>query len=258
MNIKQLKRKRQKGRDRMRDYRGIRVNVLDQGYVILEDYMGTDLTPVNDARVSYDKKKDEWSDKEKGLLNFLAREDHTSPFRGSVLKFEAYVPLMIARQWWKYIIGSDHSEQPERFHDPFTQWNESSRRYITEEPTFYVVQADQWREAPENSKQGSGNTLPLHIGEGITRELERTYFEGLQKYDNAMKIGVCAEQARLFLPAYGLYVRFRWTASLQGVAHLINQRGAKDAQKEFQDYAIAVKDLTSLPFPNSTKALVKE
>jgi thymidylate synthase (FAD) len=239
------------------DFRGSKIDVLDKGYVILEDFMGTDLTPVNDARVSYDKKRETWSDKEKGLLNFLAREDHTSPFRGSILKFEAYVPLMIARQWWKYIIGSDHSEQPERHHDPFTQWNESSRRYITEEPTFYVVKAHEWREAPENSKQGSGDFLPLHIGEGITRELGRTYFEGLQRYENAIKIGVAPEQARLFLPAYGLYVRFRWTSSLQGVAHLINQRIAHDAQKEFQEYAQAVYELSALPFPNSVKALVK-
>lgn len=238
-------------------HKGTKLEVLDKGYVILKDYMGTDLTPVNDARVSYDKESKEWTDHDKKLLNFLAREDHTSPFRGSVMKFEAYVPLMIARQWWKYIIGSDHAEHPERNHDPFLQWNESSRRYITEEPAFYVVQGDQWRSKPENSKQGSGATLPLHIGEGITRELVKTYTEGLQKYENAMLLGVCPEQARLFLPAYGLYVRFTWTSSLQGVAHLINQRIAKDAQKEFQDYAVAVKELASLPFPNSINALVK-
>lgn len=239
------------------NYRDEKVAVLDKGYVILEDYMGTDLSPVNDARVSYDKKAEKWSPKEKGLLNFLAREDHTSPFRGSVLKFEAYVPLMIARQWWKYIIGADHAEQPLRHHDPFTQWNESSRRYVTEKPEFYLVGAGEWRAAPENSKQGSGDFLPLQVGQALTEELLTTYTEGLEKYETAMSMGVCAEQARLFLPAYGLYVRFRWTASLQGVAHLINQRVAKDAQKEFQHYALAVRDLASLPFPNSVKALVQ-
>jgi thymidylate synthase (FAD) len=241
----------------MREYRGMKIDVLDQGYVILEDYMGTDLSPVNDARVSYDKKKDEWSEKEKGLLNFLAREDHTSPFRGSILKFEAYVPLMIARQWWKYIIGSDHSEQPERYHDPFTQWNESSRRYITEEPTFYVVEYNQWRSKPANSKQGSGEPIDPITGRHLTAVLQNSYEVGLNCYNMAMDLGVCPEQARLFLPAYGLYVRFRWTASLQGVAHLVNQRIAKDAQKEFQEYAQAIYDLASCPFPTSMKALVK-
>lgn len=240
------------------DYRGKRIDCLDHGYVILEDYMGTDLNPVNDARVSYDKKANEWSDKEKGLLNFLAREDHTSPFRGSILKFEAYVPLMIARQWWKYIIGSDHSEQPMRHHDPFTQWNESSRRYVTEEPVFYLPGAEQWRSKPANSKQGSGDPLPAELGRQLTDTLQEWQKEGIELFENAMEMGVCTEQARLFLPAYGLYVRFRWTASLQGVAHLINQRVAKDAQREFQDFAKAVKELSSLPFPNSIDALVKK
>ncbi|NGY84909.1 FAD-dependent thymidylate synthase [Bacillus megaterium] len=241
-----------------KEYAGKTIDVLDQGYVRLVDYMGSDLEPVNDARVSYDKQVSEWDDKQKGLLNFLGREDHTSPFRGSVLKFEAYVPLMIARQWWKYIIGSDHAEQPLKYHDPFTQWNESSRRYITEEPTFYIVSHDQWRSKPENSKQGSGEMLDSFTGRQLTAMLESTYELGMNMYEQVMEIGVCPEQARLFLPAYGLYVRFRWTASLQGVAHLINQRVAKDAQKEFQDYALAVQELASCPFPNSVKALVKK
>jgi thymidylate synthase (FAD) len=241
----------------MRKYAGMKIDVLDKGYVVLKDSMGTDLSPVNDARVSYNKEVSEWNDKEKGLLNFLGREDHTSPFRGSILKFEVYCPLMIARQWWKYIIGSDHADMPTRNTDPFTQWNESSRRYITEVPEFYVVGADQWRSKPENSKQGSGDFLPLEKGTALTRQLITTYDDGLANYEWAMEEGVAPEQARLFLPAYGLYVRFIWTASLQGVTHLINQRLPKDAQKEFQDYAKAVHELAHNRFPNSVDALVK-
>ena len=162
---------------------------------------------------------------------------------------------MVARQWWKYIIGSGHAEA-DHVQDPFTAWNESSRRYITEEPIFYVVQADEWRSAPENSKQGSGDCLPVHIGEELTHDLVNTYLTGVNKYEYAMSQGVCAEQARLFLPAYGLYVRWWWTASIQGVAHLIKQRAAKDAQKEFQLYAQAVKELSEINFPNAISKMV--
>jgi thymidylate synthase (FAD) len=239
------------------DFRGTKIGVLDKGYVMLKDYMGTDLEPVNDAKVSYDRESAEFGDKELKLLNFLAREDHTSPFRHAALKFEVYAPLMVARQWWKYVIGSDHAESPFNELDRFLAWNESSRRYITESVEFYVVQPDAWRTAPENSKQGSGEPLPSYIGMGLTESLVQTYFEGLAKYEKAMAKGVAPELARLFLPAYGLYVRWRWTSSLQGVAHLLHQRLAHDSQKEFQLYAQAVADLSKNVFPNSIEAFLE-
>lgn len=226
------------------------INVLDKGYVRLNDFMGSDLTPVNSAKVSYNKASKEFGQPEEKLMNFLAREDHTSPFRHGMLQFECYAPLMVARQWWKYIIGSGHAEE-NHSQDPFTAWNESSRRYITEEPEFYVVQPDEWRQAPENSKQGSGAIVDLELGQIATERLIKHYARSIEEYEEAMNHGICAEQARLFLPAYGLYVRWYWTASIQGVAHLINQRTAKDAQKEFQLFALAVQELSKEKFPNA-------
>src|SRR5699024_2573023 len=210
--------------------------VLDKGYVRLVDWMGDDLKPVNAARVSFDKESHEMTDADEKLIGYLAREDHTSPFRHALLQFECYAPLMVARQWWKYIIGSGHKEF-EGLQDTFTAWNESSRRYITEEPEFYVIEPNQWRSAPENRKQGSGEIISLKKGADWTAELLDHYNFSLSRYEQAMADGICAEQARLFLPAYGLYVRWYWTASLQGVCHLINQRLANDAQKEFQLFA---------------------
>lgn len=241
----------------VKDFRGEKRDVLDKGYVLLKDYMGTDLDPVNDAKVSYDRESKEFGKGELSLLNFLASEDHSSPFRHAILKFEVYAPLMVARQWWKYIIGSDHAEDPEIGRDPFLAWNESSRRYITENVEFYLVQPHEWRSKPENSKQGSGPPLPLDIGSQLTQMLIRTQMEGLEMYDAAMAKGVAPELARLFLPAYGLMVRWRWTSSLQGVAHVLHQRLAHDSQKEFQDYAEAVSELSRLPFPNSIEAYLK-
>jgi thymidylate synthase (FAD) len=232
------------------------IDLLDKGYVRLEAITGRDLSTVNSARVSYDKKSYEFTERDKKLIRFLAKHGHTSPFRHAFVTFEVYAPLMIARQWWKYIVGSDHSGD-DFFRDPFTAWNESSRRYVTEEPQFYVVAPDKWRSAPENSKQGSGEPLPYEVGKGLTRALIEIHDLGLRRYEEAMALGACAEQARLFLPAYGLYVRWYWSASLQGVAHMLNQRLAHDAQAEFQMYARAVYDLMVEHFPVSIEELVK-
>lgn len=224
-----------------------KIDVLDKGYVILHDVMGDDLTVVNSARVSYDKKSEELTEKDVRLIKFLAREDHTSPFRHASLQFEVYAPLMVARQWWKYVVGSDHI---------MDAWNESSRRYITEEPTFYIPKSNEWRSAPENKKQGSGEPIDTDIGKTWRIELEDYIQDGLDLYNAAIEKGIAPELARLFLPAYGLYVRWYWTASLQSVAHLIRQRTAPDAQYEFRQYAEAVRKLAIDKFPVSIEALL--
>ncbi|TWL40877.1 FAD-dependent thymidylate synthase [Bacillus paralicheniformis] len=225
-----------------------KIDVLDNGYVRLTNMMGSDLSVVNSARVSYDKESTNLSEKDIRLIKFLAREGHTSPFRHATVQFEIYAPLMVARQHWKYIVGSDHT---------MDAWNESSRRYVTEEPAFYIPQADEWRSAPENSKQGSGETLPESQGKIATQDLLDFVAFGERLYERAMKSGVCAEQARLFLPAYGMYVRYYWTASLQSVAHFLNQRLAHDSQVEIQEYAKAVYELVKPKFPVSICELVK-
>jgi len=232
-----------------------KIEVLDRGYVILHDVMGDDLTVVNSARVSYDKKSDELTDADRRLISFLARESHTSPFRHASLQFEVYAPLMVARQHWKYVAGSSFQEASG---DNMTAWNESSRRYVTEEPTFYIPKADEWRSAPANSKQGSGEPIPQFTGRVATRELLKYIEKGEELYNDAIEAGICAEQARLFLPAYGLYVRYYWTASLQSVAHFLIQRLADDSQVEIQEYAKAVLELARDKFPVSLDALINE
>lgn len=232
-----------------------KVNVLDKGYVILHDFMGSDLTPVNAARVSYDQKSDDLTNKDERLLRFLAKHDHTSPFRHAMLQFEVYSPLMVARQHFKYLVGSSIQEATT---DPMMGWNESSRRYIKEEPEFYVPGNGDWRKAPTDSKQGSGELMSEEEGAINTYELVKLIDIALPQYERALKRGVAPEQARLFLPGYGLYVRYYWTASLQSVAHFLNQRLAHDAQAEITQYAQAVKDLAEPKFPVSLGELLKE
>jgi thymidylate synthase (FAD) len=227
------------------------INVLDEGYVRLVDTLGNDLSVVNAARVSYDKESYEFEPRDEKLLSFLVREGHTSPFRHAALTFEVYAPLFVARQWWKYAVSSTHV-------DDQNGWNESSRRYITEEEQFYVPLHDQWRSKPENSKQGSGEPVSDSLGMVYTNKLIKMIAQGTEWYHEAMNDGIAPELARLFLPAYGMYVRWRWTTSLQGVMTFLNQRLEHDAQFEIQEYAKAVRDLSEQVFPQTLKALSNE
>jgi thymidylate synthase (FAD) len=224
------------------------VNVLDEGYVRLVDVLGDDLSVVNAARVSYDKESTDFSEKDAKLINFLLREKHTSPFRHAALTFEVYAPLFVARQWWKYAVASSHV-------DDQNGWNESSRRYITEEEKFYIPLPHEWRSKPANSKQGSGEPVDHEIGSKHFHRLAEMVVAGTEAYHDAMNDGIAPEIARLFLPAYGMYVRWRWTVSLQGVLTFLDQRLEHDAQYEIQKYAEAVLSLTKEAFPKTIAAL---
>jgi len=227
------------------------IKVLDKGYVRLVDMLGDDLSVVNAARVSYDKEKSEFDEKDARLLKFLLREKHTSPFRHAAMTFEVYAPLFVARQWWKYAVASSHI-------DDQNGWNESSRRYITEDEEFYVQSPSQWRSKPENSKQGSGAPVDGDTGHEFTNSLLKTIEDGIVKYQEAMDNGVAPEIARLFLPAYGMYVRYRWTVSLQGVLTFLDQRMPHDAQSEIREYAEAVLKLTKQAFPETIDLLYED
>jgi thymidylate synthase (FAD) len=111
--------------------------------------------------------------------------------------------------------------------------------------------------APENSKQGSGDNAPEELALSAAFDLAEYLDKGVELYEHYMKKGICAEQARLFLPAYGMYVRYYWTASLQSVAHFLQQRLAHDSQVEIQGYAKAVKALVEPHFPVSIAELTK-
>lgn len=224
------------------------VKVLDEGYVRLVDTLGDDLSIVNAARVSYDKESHEFSERDSKLISFLLREGHTSPFRHAALTFEVYAPLFVARQWWKYAVASTHV-------DDQNGWNESSRRYITEDEKFYIPLPHEWRSKPENSKQGSGEPVDEQIGGKHFHRLAEMVVAGTEAYHDALNDGVAPEIARLFLPAYGMYVRWRWTVSLQGVLTFLDQRLEHDAQYEIQKYAEAVRDLTHEAFPQTFAAV---
>lgn len=224
-----------------------KVQVLDKGYVRLVNNMGTDLDVVNAARVSFDKESSELTERDNKLIDFLIRDKHDSTLRHCVMTFEVYAPLMVARQWYKHTVASTHL-------DDQMGWNESSRRYITENEEFYVPLPHEWRTAAENKKQGSGKPVDNFTGAKYTQKLWKMVDEGLEAYNEAMADGIAPEQARLLLPAYGMYVRWRWTTSLNGALHFLSLRLKGDAQSEIREYATAVEELMLPYYPYSMRA----
>jgi len=224
----------------------VKLSVLDKGYVRLVDHMGSDLSVVNAARVSFAKESEQMTERDERLIHRLAREGHTSPFRHAFVTLEVKAPLMVARQWWKYVVGSDHT---------MDAWNEVSRRYVEDEPEFYMP--DVWRSAPKSRKQGSGGPIEDEELSYLARmEMKMAIDSGRARYQWAIEEGICPEQARLFLPAYAMYTTWRWSASLQSVCHFLKQRLAEDAQWEIREYAKAVYEIVRHLFPLSVDALV--
>lgn len=218
------------------------IDVLDHGYIRVIDVMGSDLSVVNAARVSFDKQVSTIEEKDEKLIKFLVENKHDSPLRHAYMTIEFYAPLMVARQAWKHVVGIASIEDG-------SSWNESSRRYVTENEQFYCPMPDQWRAAPENKKQGSADAIDTSIGAKYHAQMIRIIRDAHELYKEALADGVAPEQARLLLPAYAMYVRWRWTASLHALLHFISLRQHSHAQYEIQQYADAIAHEVDRAFP---------
>lgn len=232
------------------------VDVLDDGYVRLEDSMGSDLTVVNAARASYRNKSEKLSKKDKRLIKYLAKHGHQSPFRHCSIQLEVRAPIMVCRQWWKYVVGSHHGVA----HGLDTNWNETSGRYVTQDWKFYKPSA--WRRAPQKSKQGSAGDMNSQPAGYFDSQYNSHVQKSLGLYHEALDKGMAPEMARLFLPYAALYTNWYWTASLQAVLWFIYQRhpdyDGDHAQWEIQQYAKAVKDIIDdSPVSYSSNILLK-
>lgn len=216
------------------------MDILDKGYVRLVNVMGSDVDVVNSARVSFDKSVSSLGRTDYSLLDYLISHRHDSVLRHCAMSFEIYAPLFVARQWYKHAVSSTHW-------DDQNGWNESSRRYVTEEPEFYIP--GPFRAASDSKKQGSSGNVSEDISERYEDVLQYFVDTGINMYEQAMKDGIAPEQARLFLPAYGMYIRWRWTASLNALLHFCDLRLDSHAQWEIQQYAHEVYSHVKENFP---------
>lgn len=214
-----------------------KLNVLDKGFVSLIDHMGTDLTTVNAARISFGKQKAIFDDADENLIKYLAEHEHTAPFRHSYLTFHVKAPIFVFRQWMKHRIASD--------------FNEISGRYVEfKEDEFYLPEI--FRQQAVVNKQGSNGVVEDNNQAQLVFAVACE--NSIRDYKKLIELGVCREQARCVLPQ-GMYSEVYWTVSLQAVAHFIKLRKDSHAQWEIQQYAIAVEDLVEQLFPISYKYL---
>jgi len=224
-----------------------KIHVGFSGYVSIPDggVFGDDLTVVNTARVSYNKKSDEWGDKDERLLKYLWDHEHTSPFRHASIRFEIKAPIFVLRQWMKHQIGCS--------------WNEISYRYTQleegENESYY--RPNLFRSQDAKNKQAGSSPLPRMDQIEADRIVKASYEASHKAYNDLINLGVCREQARIVLPV-GIYSKAVWTASLQAIMHFIDLRLDESAQKEIRDYAVAIKTLAQQHFPQSIKLLNKE
>ena len=199
--------------------------------VNLIDVMGTDLSVVNAARVSFAKESKEFSDKDEKLIKYLAKHNHWSPFGHASLQFRIKAPIFVARQLVKHQVG--------------LVWNEVSRRYVDDEPEFFIP--DQWRSRPENSKQGSGEEIIIYNIESTMQFVKQTY-------QNLLKANVAPEMARMVLPQ-NMYTEWYWSGSLMAFARVCNLRCKDDTQAETQHIADCIDWYLHEKFPVSWEAL---
>jgi len=215
-------------------------DVLDHGFVKLIDTLGNDLSIVNAARISFNKRKDEFDEKDAQLLRFLAINDHTAPFRHCQLTFHVKAPIFVLRQWMRYKIASD--------------FNEISGRYVDLGDVEYYT-PEVFRKQAKINKQGSEGQVDENNLVEIKELYEDAMYGNLELYRRLLDKGVCKEQARAVLPL-GIYSEVYWTASLQSVCHFIKQRTDSHAQWEIQQYAEVVKTLMLQHFPIGGKELL--
>jgi len=215
------------------------------------EHMGTDERVADAARVSFDKESHHYTEEQNDkLLGYLAKHGHWTPFSHPQITLRYTVPIFVARQEFKHIVG-------------FTR-NEVSRRYVDDTPEFYVPEV--WRSRPEGSvKQGSGTgeILDYRVECGWNGDFIEPVKEGYEYYINASKkfygellmAGVAPEQARMVLPQ-SMYTSYYLTGSLAAFARMVKQRTDPHAQVEIQELAKMVDTLIKPLFPVSWGALV--
>lgn len=215
------------------------VECLDHGFVRLIDWMGSDLTVVNAARVSFNKRKDELDEGDEKLINYLARHNHWTPFAHPQVQFHIKAPIFVRTQLFKHKVGMVE--------------NEISRRYVDFEPDFYTP--NYWRERPDKSiKQGSGDK-EIEGKERVYDMYKQAVNLARDTYDVALIEGLAPEIARGILPQC-MYTEWYWTGSLASLARVALQRSDNNAQEETQHYAFAIDDIMSELFPVAWRALV--
>jgi thymidylate synthase (FAD) len=213
------------------------------GFVELSGHMADDASVVNSARVSFSRQIDdlsELSDADKGLINFLMRERHGTPFEHNSMRFHVKCPIFVAREWFRHRIGS---------------FNEFSARYSEVPNSFWAPEEYQVR--TQTGKPGGYTFLPM--GEEMSKEVAKTISDHNSRsygtYRYLLETGVAKEIARAVLPV-SMYTEFYWTVNARSLMNFCSLRSAETAQEEIREYSQDVEKIFSLLMPVTYKAWI--
>jgi thymidylate synthase (FAD) len=216
------------------------ISVLDHGFVRLDDAMADDLSVVNAARVSFARRRDEVDEADAGLIRFLMRDRHGTPFEHNSFRFHIRCPIFVAREWFRHRIGS---------------FNEFSMRYAKATDDFYVPDADDVRS--QVGKPGAYSFEPVdpELAERTREELQAVYDTAYATYTRLVEEGVARELARSVIPV-GAYTEFYWTVNARALMNFVSLRAADTAQREIRRYAEACERFLGEKMPITHAAFV--
>jgi thymidylate synthase (FAD) len=216
------------------------IPVLDHGFVRLDAAMADDLSVVNGARVSFARHKEELDDADAGLIRFLMRDRHGTPFEHNAFRFHIRCPIFVAREWFRHRIGS---------------FNEFSMRYAKATDDFYVPAAEDVRS--QVGKPGAYSFEPVEpeLAERTREELRAVYELAYATYTRLVEEGVARELARSVLPV-GAYTEFYWTVNARALMNFVSLRAAETAQWEIRVYAEACEHFLAERMPITYEAFV--
>jgi thymidylate synthase (FAD) len=216
---------------------GVKRPVLNRGYVVLVDYMGNDAAIVQAARVSYGAGTKSVRD-DRGLIRYLMRHQHTTPFEMVEFKFLVRLPIYVARQWIRHRMSST---------------NEYSARYSVVPDEFDVPPAEEVRHQSTTNRQGRGDPLPTEVVDRFRSDLEKVATDAYAAYTRALEAGVARETARLLLPlAY--YTEWYWKIDLYNLLHFLSLRLDPHAQEEIRLYAAEIAEMVKVLCPIAYEA----
>src|SRR6184192_2175835 len=216
------------------------IRVLDHGFVRLDDAMASDLAVVNGARVSFARHKTEMDEADEGLIRFLMRERHSSPFEHAVFRFHIRCPIFVAREWMRH---------------RWSSFNEFSMRYAKATDDFYIPDAEDVRS--QVGKPGAYSFEPVsdEVAEITRQKLQAVYETAYLAYEQLVELGVARELARSVLPV-GAYTEFYWTVNARSLMNFLSLRNAETAQREIRRYAAACEQFLEQLMPVTYAAFV--
>ena len=202
--------------------------------------MADDLSVVNGARVSFARHKTEMDDSDAGLIRFLLREKHASPFEHAVFRFDVRCPIFVAREWFRH---------------RWSSFNEFSMRYAKATDDFYIPAPEDVR--TQVGKPGSYSFEPVsdEVAETTRAELRQVYEAAYAAYEKLVELGVARELARAALPV-GAYTEFYWTVNARSLMNFLSLRNAEAAQREIRRYAEACERFLAERMPVTYEAFV--